>query len=392
MKESFMAARYTAAIAGCGSIGYAHMEGYNLIDEIEVVAVSDPLEAARNQYRKEFGIPQGFASVEEMMAAVKPDIVSVCVWHLLHAPMTVAAAKGGARGILCEKPMAIGMGEADRMVETCEATGTKLVISHQRRFTPGWEKARHLLREGAIGAPLWVNCTVAEGLSNWGTHAIDGARFVMDDPKALWVMGAVERQTDRYERDTAIEDACMGLVQFERNIQLFVQSDLMKEGASAGWFLIRGTNGLLDVSETQVKMMSCESSGWVDVPLDMADGDKAIGGNTNAAQTRELMAWMEGGPEHRGSGYKARDTVEIMMALYESARQHQVIRLPMQEKGYPLEEMIQEGRLPVTKPGKYDIRSFLKRDQIDEAEYARLRAEGRSHHEVMIKLSQQAGR
>ncbi|MBM3265520.1 MAG: Gfo/Idh/MocA family oxidoreductase [candidate division Zixibacteria bacterium] len=383
-----MARKYTAAIAGCGSIAHAHMEGYALVDEIDVIAVADPVETARRQYMEEYRIPHGFATVEEMMAAVKPDIVSVCVWHLLHAPMTVAAAQGGAKGIVCEKPMAIGMAEADRMVEVCETTGTKLVIGHQRRFTPGWEKARQLLRDGAIGEPLWVNCTVAEGLANWGTHAIDGARFVMDDPKTLWVMGAVERQTDRYERDTAIEDACMGLVQLERNIQLFVQSDLMREGASAGWFLIRGTGGLLDVSETLVRLMNAGSGGWTDVPLDMKEGDGAIGGNTHAAQMRELLAWLEGGPEHRGSGYKARDTVEIMMALYESARHHRVVRLPMEEKEYPLDLMIREDKLPVVVPGRYDIRAFLRRERIDEAAYAKLRAEGMGHNEIMIRLNQ----
>jgi predicted dehydrogenase len=367
------------------------MDGYQRVKEIDVIAAVDPLEAAREQYRKEYNIPHAFDSVERLMAAVKPDIVSVCVWHLLHAPMTVAAARGGARGIICEKPMAIGMGEADRMIEACEASGTRLVISHQRRFTPGWEKARQLLRDGAIGDPLWVNCTVAEGLTNWGTHAIDGARFVMDDPKALWVMGAVERQTDRYERNTAIEDACMGLVQFEGNIQLFVQSDLKKEGASAGAFLIRGSRGLLDVTETRVLLMNASSGGWTEVTLDMGEGDQAIGGNTNAAQTRELIRWLEGGPEHRGSGYKARDTVEIMMALYDSARQHRVIHLPMEEKGYPLERMIQEGKLPVARPGKYDIRAFLVREGIDEAAYARLRAQGLTHHEIMIKLHQKGG-
>jgi len=382
-----MASRYTAAIVGCGSIGHAHMEGYQKLDNIEVIAVADPLEASRHQYVEEYNIPSEFTTVEEMMATLKPDIVSICVWHLLHAPMTVAAAEGGAQCIICEKPMAIGMGEADRMVAACEASSTRLVISHQRRFTPGWEKARQLLNEGVIGDPQWVNCTVAEGLTNWGTHAIDGARFVMGDPKAIWVMGSVERQTDRFERNTAIEDACMGLIQFERNIQLFVQSDLKREGATAGSFLIRGAEGMLDVSESRVRFMNADSNGWAEVPLDMTEEDKAIGGNTNAAQTQELLDWLEGGPEHRGSGYKARDTVEVMMALYESARQNQVIHLPMQEKGYPLDLMIQEGKLPVTQSGRYDIRDFLRRDHIDEKEYARLRAEGMGHHQIMSQLN-----
>ena len=382
-------ARYTAAIVGCGSIGNAHMEGYNLIDDIEVIAVCDPSLPARKTYMDEYGIEGEFESVAEMMAQAKPDIVSVCTWHLLHPAPTIAAAKGGAKAVICEKPMAIGMGAADSMVDGCTENGTKLVISHQRRFTRGWEKARALVEEGAIGEPLFVTNKVAEGLTNWGTHSIDGSRFVLGDPVAEWVMGAVERRTDRFERDTLVEDACMGLVHFAGGLQLFIQSDLMREGATAGSFDIRGSEGFLCVSETKVTLMNAATNGWQDIDLGLAEGDKAIGGNTNAAQVKELIAWIEGDVEkHRNAGTTARETVEIMMALYESARQNHVIHMPLTEKGYPLELMVAEGRLPVEVEGRYDIRGFLKRDSIDEQKYKELWDQGMGHHQIMRQLNE----
>ena len=382
-------ARYTAAIVGCGSIGNAHMEGYNLIDDIEVIAVCDPSLPARKTYMDEYGIEGEFESVAEMMAQAKPDIVSVCTWHLLHPAPTIAAAQGGAKAVICEKPMAIGMGAADSMVDGCTENGTKLVISHQRRFTPGWEKARALVEEGAIGEPLFVTNKVAEGLTNWGTHSIDGSRFVLGDPVAEWVMGAVERRTDRFERDTLVEDACMGLVHFAGGLQLFIQSDLMREGATAGSFDIRGSEGFLCVSETKVTLMNAATNGWQDIALGLAEGDKAIGGNTNAAQVKELIAWIEGDVEkHRNAGTTARETVEIMMALYESARQNHVIHMPLTEKGYPLELMVAEGRLPVEVEGRYDIRGFLKRDSIDEQKYKELWDQGMAHHQIMRQLNE----
>lgn len=382
-------ARYTAAVVGCGSIGNAHMEGYNLIDDIEVIAVCDPSPPARKTYMDEYGIEGEFESVEAMMAQAKPDIVSVCTWHLLHPAPTIAAAKGGAKAVICEKPMAIGMGAADSMVDGCAENGTKIVISHQRRFTPGWEKAKALVEEGAIGKPLFVTNKVAEGLTNWGTHSIDGSRFVLGDPVAEWVMGAVERRTDRFERDTLVEDACMGLVHFTSGLQLFIQSDLMREGATAGSFDIRGSEGFLCVSETKVTLMNASTDGWQDIDLGLAEGDKAIGGNTNAAQVKELIAWIEGDIEtHRNAGTNARETVEIMMALYESARQNHVIRMPLVEKGYPLELMVAEGRLPVEVEGRYDIRGFLKRDSIDEQKYKQLWDQGLGHHQIMRQLNE----
>ena len=385
-----MAKSYTAAIAGCGSIGHAHVDGYRQLDNVDIVAVVDPYAPARQTYVDTYGIPREYDCIEAMLESETPDIVSVCTWHLLHPEITIAAAAGGVAAVICEKPMAIGVGAADRMVEACETSGTRLAVSHQRRFTPGWERARDLVAEGAIGRPVLARNRVAEGLANWGTHTIDGTRFVLGDPAPVWVNGVVERKTDRHERDVAIEDSCMGIVHFEGGAELLIESDLEREGASAGSFQIQGSEGLLHVSETALRLFNATSGGWSDIDLELQEGDRAIGGNTNANQVRELIAWMEGGPEHRGSGRKARVTVEIMMAIYESARRHAVVHLPLTEKEYPLDLMIAEGKLPVEVEGYYDIRGFLKREGIDEGEYARLWSQGILHHLIMMQLNEPA--
>jgi predicted dehydrogenase len=314
------------------------------------------------------------------------------VWHLLHDTVTAEVAAGpSVKGIICEKPMAIGMGRADAMVDVCEANGVKLVISHQRRFTPGWEKAKELVEDGAIGIPLRADLRVKEGLANWGTHSIDGARYILGDPIAEWVMGAVERRTNKFERDTAIEDACMGLIHFGGSLQFFIQSDLWDRNSDAGKFFIRGTEGMLHVTETVLKLFNAETGGWKSIDLGLKEGDQAIGGNTNGAQTQELIDWIETGNESRGSGRIARDTVEVMMAMYESARHNKVIHLPMEEKEYPLELMIDEGKLLLEDTERYDIRGFLDRSQIDETRYQQLRDDGIPHHQAMSIVHQEMG-
>jgi predicted dehydrogenase len=387
-----MSKQYKAAIVGCGSIGQAHMQGYERLDNVDVVAVVDPLEPARKMYMDEYGIPNGYATVSEMLEKSEPDIVSVCVWHLLHDTVTAEVAIGpSVKGIICEKPMAIGMGRADAMVDVCEANDVKLAISHQRRFTPGWEKARELIEDDAIGIPLRADLRVKEGLANWGTHSIDGARYILGDPIAKWVMGAVERRTNKFERNTAIEDACMGLIHFGGSLQFFIQSDLWDRNCDAGKFFIRGTEGMLHVTETVLKMFNAETRGWKSIDLGLKEGDQAIGGNTNAAQTRELIEWIEGGTESRGSGRIARDTVEIMMAMYESARQNKVMALPLQEKEYPLELMINDGKLPLEDKERYDIRGFLDRSQIDENRFRQLRDDGIPHHQALRIIHEEMG-
>ena len=182
----------------------------------------------------------------------------------------------------------------------------------------------------------------------------------------------------------------MGLVQFDGDLQLFIQSDLKREGAAAGHFQIRGSEGFMEVTELSVRLHTTDRAGWQEVEIELPEGAKAIGGYTNAAQVRELLAWIEGDiDEHRNAGAIARDTVEIMMALYESARRNAVVHLPLDERSYPLERMIEEGKLPVEIQGRYDIRSFLKWDGIDEEKYKALSAQGMGHHQIMRQLHEE---
>jgi predicted dehydrogenase len=341
-------------------------------------------------------VPEAYASVEEMFAASRPDLVSVCVWHPLHAPMTIAAAEAGVRAVICEKPMAASMAEVDAMIDACARAGTTLVVSHQRRFTPGWERARELVARGVIGEVQTAHGRGIDGLLNVGTHIIDGLLFILGEPDARWVMGAVQRETDRYERDTPIEDRCMVLVELAGGAQIFVQNDLptergMIKPVGQGITLhITGSDGMLEASEYFARTFTADSQGW---RLDFSSDDvDTMGGRANGRQVGELIRWLEGGPEHRCSARRARQTTEIMMAAYESARRHGVVHLPLEEASYPLQAMIDEGLLVPSVAGAYDIRGYLRREGIDEKRYEELRATGMGHHEIMAKLADVRGR
>ena len=170
-----------------------------------------------------------------------------------------------------------------------------MAISHQRRFTLGWEKGRELIAAGVLGEVVMVIAKFGHGLLNCGTHAIDGVRFVLGDPATEWVMGAVERRTDRFERDTPIEDSCLGLVHFAGGTQLFLQCDLDMKGASFQFF-VRGTEGMMEVSETACRTIGAGNALWTDQDLGLpADEINVIGGKANARQTRELLQWIDGG-------------------------------------------------------------------------------------------------
>ena len=381
-----MVSRYRAAVIGCGDIAHAHVEGYRLNPDVQVDAVVDPVEAARAQFQTEYGIPHAYASSSELFDHFIPDLVSICVWHPLHPECTIEAARAGVKGVICEKPMATSLAAADAMVAACELHETKLIISHQRRFTPGWEDARARIASGEIGPVKTLQGNAGDGLLNGGTHIVDGLLFLAGDAEPAWVIGAFERHTNRFERATPIEDWAVVLCEVAGGAQMLVQSDIHGWGDADGVLLrAEGQDGMLEATEAWTAVFSANSKGWRRVTnLDHVD---TIGGRANGRQVAELLRWLEGGPEHRCSARYARRATEVMMAAYESARRRRMITLPLEELDYPLALMIKDGSLGPAEGPRYDIRSYLRRDGADEERYAALRAQGIGHHEIMRRLA-----
>ena len=79
---------YNAAIIGCGAIGRAHIEGYQLLENINLTAVVDPYDPARENYQDEYKIPYGFKNISDLKN-IDIDIVSICTPHLHHHQNTI---------------------------------------------------------------------------------------------------------------------------------------------------------------------------------------------------------------------------------------------------------------------------------------------------------------
>src|SRR4051794_38545737 len=104
MAESLRAERYRVAVIGCGGIARAHANAYAAMPECTIVAAADISQEALDGFGQQYGVSKLYTSYEEMLAAEHPDIVSVCTWPPQHPEPAIAAARTGARGIVCEKP------------------------------------------------------------------------------------------------------------------------------------------------------------------------------------------------------------------------------------------------------------------------------------------------
>ena len=342
-------AGYRAVVVGCGTIAPRHIKSWQAHPTVEVVAVADIDETAASTRAREFHIPKIYLDYREMLDKEKPDLISVCTWMIVHAEIVIAAAEAGVKGIMSEKPLAGSLEEVDWMLDAVKRSGCKAAVGHQHRFNPTVVEARRLLAEGAIGAPVLLHRRTGGGLLNNGCHAIDTARYLLGDPAPVWALGQTARCTDRYERHDPIEDLCGGIVAFSGGTRVVLESDLPEPEPPGAGAAIYGTEGTLVTGRNSLRLLSGATGGWNEIEVEAAD--------VGFQQASELIDWIEGRVEtHRNAMDGNRATLEILMSLYASAQTRNQVTFPLASGPSPLRQMIEDATLPVTVPGKYDIR------------------------------------
>ena len=336
---------YRVAFVGTGGISRAHAKYYVEHPATKIVAACDIDPEKLRGFREQFDVAAGYEDYHELLEREKPDILSVCTWHGTHPEISIAAAGAGVRGILSEKPMGQDLGQARAMVEAAENNGAKLAIHHQLRFAASYCAARKAIAAGAIGRPVTLFWRTVGGMLNNGCHGIDLFRWMLGDPLWSGVIGQVSRTSNRHERGLPAEDQAAGIIRFEGNHELVLEVDMLGEERAATTYQLTGPEGIIRVDAHSAALLGGDQKGWQELEL-----------TPQPTPLEELLAWMEGGPEHRNSGRTAMLTEEIMMAIYESARLRQYIEPPFDKLTSPLLEMVADGTLAVNEPA-YDIRS-----------------------------------
>jgi predicted dehydrogenase len=188
-----------AAVIGVG-VGRSHAKGYQSSPDAELVAAcdSDPVRLA--QFGEEFGIPPAglFTDYQTLLADIHPDIVSVCLPNFLHRAITVSALESGAH-VICEKPMAIQVSDAEQMIAAAEKAGRKLAICYNHRYHADGLWVKQAVSDGLLGEiyhvdAAWRRETGIPGRGWFGNKALSGGGALIDLgvhvlDMALWFMG-----------------------------------------------------------------------------------------------------------------------------------------------------------------------------------------------------------
>ena len=197
------------AFAGTGFINKIHAQAAKNLG-LDLVAVVNHKQESMAEFAKHFNIPRQYENVEAMLSDGNVDALVVSTPNYLHAPQTIPALKVGVP-VMVEKPMAMNAQEAQQMCEAAEKSGALLMVAHCWRFDPDvlWlkeqsKKLGRIIRTKGIGVHTYWGPTgwftqkkFAGGgaLADMGIHALDTARFLLGDPKALPCTQRLERIT-----------------------------------------------------------------------------------------------------------------------------------------------------------------------------------------------------
>jgi predicted dehydrogenase len=230
-------------VIGLG-IGRHHARDYNDSPDAQLAALCDLDTGLLAQYKALYPQVETYTSYEEMFERAGLDAVSVALPNVLHASVTIAALEAGLH-VLCEKPMALTVTEAKKMLEARDRTGKKLMIRFNFRFTPPSQFLKRYVDEGHLGQiyyakTRWLRARGIPKLGGWfgqrrlsgggplidlGVHRLDLALWFMGYPKAVAVSAACydllgARLAEEQQAAYDVEDMAVAMVRLENGTTL----------------------------------------------------------------------------------------------------------------------------------------------------------------------------
>ena len=164
-------------MVGAGNICHAHLSAYRHDPRVEIVAICDIDFDRCNRTADEFGIPNRYKSVHEMVAdkALNLQAGDVCVWNCAHAECSIACLDAGL-DTLCEKPMAMNAKEAEDMLEASKRNGKLLMLGFVTRFATDSKIAKDFIDKGLLGDIYYSKATYIRRNGNPGGWFCDKER------------------------------------------------------------------------------------------------------------------------------------------------------------------------------------------------------------------------
>lgn len=337
-------------IIGCGKIAHIHA-AVREIPGATLVACCDADLPRAGAFAREFGIEFATSDLETFFSRGRLDVALVCTPHPVHEKLVVACAKAGVN-VLCEKPIAIRLDEADRMIAATDAAGVAFGVIFQRRFWPASQRLRRAIDDGLLGtltlgsassllwrpqsyfaSDPWRGKWETEGggvMMNQAVHTIDLLQWFMGPATEVYGRIATLRHgayidvEDTVAATVTFASGALGVIEALTTIEpdfgfrIAVHGD---NGATASIHEIpEGTQGINDLWTFEPG--ASERATWA-----AAEQGRPGFPEFHRLQIAEFLDAVRHGRPPAITGRDARNSLAIILGIYESSRTGKPVQL-----------------------------------------------------------------
>jgi UDP-N-acetyl-2-amino-2-deoxyglucuronate dehydrogenase len=344
------ARRFRLVLVGCGRISERHFDAIQAHAELQLVAVCDELPERARDAGARLGVP-AFTSYSAMLAETGADVAVICTPSGLHPRHGVMAAERGLH-VICEKPMATRLEEADALVRACDENGVYLFVVKQNRLNPAVQLLRRAVEKGRFGRIYLANTTVRwtrpqeyYDAARWrGTWEFDGGAIMNQASHYVdliqWLVGPVESviaKTATLARRIETEDTGIAVLRFRSGALGVIEVTVLTYPRNMeGSVTILGERGTVKVGGTAVNRV--EHWQFADYDDDdklveaAATSPPTVYGFGHEAYYRNVLAVLRGEAEPGTDGREGRKSLELILGIYESAKTGREVPLPLRNR------------------------------------------------------------
>lgn len=346
-------------VVGLGWPGQRHLEAYQTNPSVEIIAVADANPVLRATVQEQFRVSRGFDDLASLLALDDLDAVSVCTPNFLHEPMTRQALSAG-KHVLCEKPLAATLEQGERLAVATRESDRVCMIGFGRRFREDSRAVKALIDAGDLGEIYhartgWLRRRWNPSVRSWflskelsgggplidlGVHMLDLSLWLMGNPKAVAVSGAVSHHFGArlgHGTPVDVEDMADAYVRLENGATVMLETS---------WYSFSGTGD-------QVFCQLFGTSGGVRIDSEMGGAPPVVevfvdhgdvplvaspilvapprGSNpTQVSFDREIdefIAAIQEGRKPTATVEQALEILRILDAIYRSAKEGREVRL-----------------------------------------------------------------
>ncbi len=327
------------SVIGAGTNGSNHARGLAKIEGVEVVGITDPVAEKANALAAEVGA-KAYVDHRVMLHEAKPDAVWVSSPGWLHAEHTIDCAQASAH-IMCEKPMALCLEDCDRMIAAAKTNNVKLMIGQSTRYSRAYAELKHILDSGRCGDlvhawsirasyhradpdKLWRLDGGKSGgvVLEWEVHEIDFVCSLGGKVSQVYAQTAYSRE----EAPTFMDHFSAVLTFEHRGYASLEASQSQTLGmTSRGFVGTKGTAMPEGRDAVRLRTVDMERAEIIEVTPDQASAR----GLPKISEDADFIRAIREDDESPIPGEDGRANVEIGIAIVESGKTGEVVKLPL---------------------------------------------------------------